>query len=262
MSFGGFSDIQRDRDRAHSSRHRNSATRGEEPEEHSSYGEAEDRGFSAYARGEETPGRGGGGGGGAGTYRRGEEEGGQQEEEGRGGGRIPHREQQQRRNADNRRTDDYADRGDSEYSTTEGTYGRGGTESRGNSERSNYAGGRGGYGGSNSYEGNNSTNHDSSTNGGGGGGGGINWGAVAGSVAEAGITHFAKSYDKSAEANKEGSGANGSGSGNSGGQPSAFGQRLANREEAESGGSMVKQAYVGGAYWNSLPFWCSADLRM
>lgn len=243
MSFGGFSDIQRDRDRAHSSRHRNSATRGEEPEEHSSYGEAEDRGFSAYARSEETPGRGGGGG--AGTYRRGEEEG----EEGRGGERIPHREQQQRRNADNRRADDYADRGDSEYNTTEGTFGRGGTESRGNS-------GSSGYGGSSSYEGNNSTNHDSSTN----GGGGINWGAVAGSVAEAGITHFAKSYDKSAEANKEGSGANGGGSGNNGGQPSAFGQRLANREEAESGGSMVKQAYVGGAYWNSLPFWCSADL--
>lgn len=229
MSFGGFSDIQRDRDRAHSSRHRNRVEELGDESENNSYGrsDSEERGFSS--RGDERASRNEGDGRRGGTYR-GEEEGEEQPYRGGGGGgRRPYEEQQPYRgdgDRDHQRTDNYAG-GNSEYAEnrghTEGSYGarRNNSEFRENSEGA-------GQGNTN-------------------GGGEINWGTVAGTVAEAGISRFAKAYDKSAEVNKEESGANGR---YNGGQPSAFGQRFANGEQGEDTGDIVQKAIGGGAYFD------------
>lgn len=185
MSFGGFSDIQRDRDRAHSSRHRN-AGRGEELGEEHEDGET---GFSKWS---------------AGTYRgRSETE---EETEEESGHEEGHEEQQQQQKQPPRKQ-----RGDPNPT------------------------------GGNSYATSNPALREATTNGvGAGASGGVNWG----SAAEAGIAHLAKAYDKSASVNKEPAGSNGSGTG----KPSVFGQRLAEREEPESGTGavLVKQAFGGG----------------
>ncbi|KAL0636016.1 hypothetical protein Q9L58_005045 [Maublancomyces gigas] len=190
MSFGGFSDIQRDRDRAHSSRHRNN--------------EDGESGFSRWS---------------AGTHRgRSETEEETEEESGHEEGPEDQQQQQQQHQPPRRQ------RGDP--SPTEG----------------------------NSYATNNprgpvTTNGAGAGVGVGVGVGGINWG----SAAETGIANLAKAYDKSASINKEAAGSNGAG------KPNVFGQRLAEREEPESGAGtvMVKQAFGSGecALGSGFPPW-------
>lgn len=206
MSFGGFSDIQRDRDRAHSSRHRIAATRSEELGEESY--ESERRGSTP--RSEERPNR----------------EGKDNEDSRRGGGTYGEPEEEQLGRGGGGSGGGGGDR--RPYNAGTNDEGHGDTDSRGDE-----------YGSRRSELRDSSENTDRGNS---NGTNPINWE----SAVEAGISTFAKAYEKSASANKEG-GTEANGSERRHGEPSAFGQRLAKRE-GDGGEGLVKQAFGGGVY--------------